>query len=203
MIFFDDLLLGQDFAGAVNGIAADVRSSHDFPEIHQLGLVVPDVIKAAKKYEEKGIGPFFIAAGSPVLWRERGDEKRVSGRMGLAHYKGFEIELLEPLEGSDFYTRSLGPGGKTVLQHLRFLVNDVDARADLLEASGIPIYVRGILKSGPLKTDFAYMEPVGSEGVILEFISWRLMGFRFTPPNVVFRILGRIEKWSGKRCIDM
>lgn len=203
MIFFDDLLKENDFTGAVNSIAADFRKKHNFPEIHQLGLVVPDVIEAAKKYETKGIGPFFIAEGAPVLWRERGGKKAVSGKMGLAHFKGFEIELLEPLEGSDFYTKSLGPDGKTVLQHLGFLVKDVDARAKQLEASEIPVYVRGILKSGPMKTDFAYMEPIAPEGIILEFISWSFLGMRFTPPPTIIRAIGRIEKWTGKRCVAM
>ncbi|NOY68333.1 MAG: VOC family protein [Deltaproteobacteria bacterium] len=203
MIFFEDLLRENDFTGAVNSIAADFRKKHDFPEIHQLGLVVPDVIEAAKKYEAKGIGPFFIAEGAPMLWKERGKKKTVSGKMGLAHFKGFEIELLEPLEGSDFYTKSLGPDGKTVLQHLGFIVKDVDARAEALEASDLPVYVRGILKSGPMNTDFAYMEPIAPEEIILEFISWRFLGLRFTPPAAIIRTLGRIEKWTGKRSISM
>ncbi len=203
MILFDDLLAKNDLRSAVDALASGFRKEHGFPPIHQLGIVVPDVVEASVKMEEKGIGPFFIASGAPVLWRERGVEKKVSGRMGLAYYNGLEIELLEPLEGSDFYTRSLSADGRPVLQHLGFLVADVDARANDLERKGCGIYVRGVLKSGPMKTDFAYMEPVKPEGIILEFICWRFLGMRFSPPPPVIHALGRIEKWSGRRCIKM
>jgi hypothetical protein len=204
MIFLKDLLKSKDFSNAIDELASDFRTRHDLGKIHQLGIVVNDVEKAAGDLESRGIGPFFIASGAPVVWREKGKEKDVSGKMGLAYHRGIELELLQPLQGSDFYTRSLDKQGKMVVQHLGFLVKDVDASADRLEHAGTPLWVRGRLKAWPAVTDFAYMAPIEENGLIMEFISWKILGWwPANPPAGLFQLIGRIEKWSGKRCIAM
>jgi hypothetical protein len=204
MVFLNDLLKSNDFTGAVGELAADFRASHDLGKIHQLGVVVADVEKAAGQLEAKGIGPFFIASGAPVFWREKGKERTTAGKMGLAYHHGIEVELLQPLQGSDFYTRSLDDQGKMVVQHLGFLVKDVDASADRLEKAGTPVWVRGRLKAWPTITDFAYMDPIEKNGLIMEFISWKILGlWSVNPPAGLFHLIGRIEKWSGKRSIAL
>ena len=60
MIYLDDLLQADDFTLAVNGLAAAFGEKHNFPKIHQLGLVVPDVEKAAEKLESIGVLRFKI-----------------------------------------------------------------------------------------------------------------------------------------------
>lgn len=203
MIFFDDLLKADDFPGAVNDLAADFMKEHGLAKVHQVGLVVPDVEGAAKKLEDQGFGPFFIATGSPVFWREKGRERSVSGKLGLAYHKGVELELLEPVIGSDFYTQSLDADGRIVVQHLGFLVKDVDAWADRATNAGLPVWVRGQLKAWPSTTNFAYMEPLKENGLIMEFINWRIFGFSFSPPPGLLKTVGRIEKWTGKRSIKL
>jgi hypothetical protein len=203
MIYLDDLFKADDFAQAVNELAANFMREQDLPKVHQLGLVVPDVEKAAEKLETKGFGPFFIATGSPVFWREKGEERSISGKLGLAYHKGVELELLEPVKGSDFYTQSLDPYGRVAVQHLGFLVKDVDAWADKVTKAGLPVWVRGQLKAWPSKTDFAYMEPLKENGLIMEFINWRVFGFSFSPPPKLLKTIGRIEKWTGKRSIKL
>lgn len=203
MVYLDDVLNAEDFNQAVNDLAETFMAEHGLEKVHQLGLVVPDVEKAAQKLEEKGFGPFFIASGAPVFWKEKGEDKRVSGKMGLAYHKDVELELLEPLNGSDFYTRSLDPEGKIVIQHLGFLVKDVDAYADKAAQAGVPVWVRGQLKAWPSTTEFAYMEPEEKNGLIMEFINWHIMGFSFSPPRGLLKTIGRLEKWSGKRSIAL
>ena len=61
MVYLDDLLKSDDFNLAVSAIAKDFREKYKFPDIHQLGIVVPDVEAAAAELEAKGIGHFFIA----------------------------------------------------------------------------------------------------------------------------------------------
>ncbi len=145
MLYLDDLLKADDFSKAVNGLAEDFMKKHGLEKVHQVGLVVPDVEEAAEKLEEEGFGPFFIATGSPVFWREKGETRSVSGKMGLAYYEGVELELLEPVTGSDFYTHSLDADGRIVVQHLGFLVKGVDAWADKATKVGLPVWVRGQL----------------------------------------------------------
>lgn len=199
MVFLEELVESGGFSAKVQSLALDFRRKFSLPGIHQLGLVVADVMAAAEKLERLGIGPFFLARGSPVLWRERGEELRFEGALGLAFFQGFELELLEPGQGSDFYRQSLDPGGKIVVQHLGFLVPDVDAWSKRLSEQGFPVWVRGRLKSGPLSTDFAYMDTVAETGLVIEFISWRFLGIRFSPFKSLIHTLGRMEKWSGVR----
>jgi len=201
MIYFEDLLKAQDFRLAVEGLAADFRQAHGLPKIHQLGLLVENVETAAKELETRGIGPFFIAAGSPVFWMERGDKKAIQGKLGLAYYQGIELELLEPLEGSEFYTRSLDPAGRIVVQQLGFLADDVETWADKLTMAGISLWLLGRLKVGPAKYDFAYMKPLEDSGLIMEFITWRLMGRPIGPPKRLLKTLGKLQKLTGKRTI--
>ena len=203
MVYLDDLLKADDFVGAVNGLVEDFMKEHGLDHVHQLGLVVQDVEKAAEKLEEKGFGPFFIAKGAPVYWIEKGKSKSVSGKMGLAYHEGVELELLEPLDGSDFYTRSLDAEGRVVVQHLGFLVKGVDTWVNLAENTGMPLWVRGQLKAWPSTTEFAYMEPLEASGLIMEFINWQIFGFSITPPQRLFKTMGRIEKLTGKRSISL
>jgi hypothetical protein len=164
---------------------------------------VPDFEKSAEKLEGQGFGPFFIATGSPVFWKEKDETRSVSGKMGLAYHEGIELELLEPVKGSDFYTRSLDPDGRIVVQHLGFLVKGVDDWADKATKAGLPVWVRGQLKAWPSITDFAYLEPLEDSGLIMEFINWRIMGFSFSPPPKLLKTVGHLEKWTGKRSITL
>jgi hypothetical protein len=85
VIYLDDLLKADDFNLAASSIAKDFRDKYGFPNIHQLGIVVPDVEAAAAELEEKGIGPFFIASSGLKLWRERGQPKSFHGKVGIAY----------------------------------------------------------------------------------------------------------------------
>jgi methylmalonyl-CoA/ethylmalonyl-CoA epimerase len=198
-MFLEELLRAPDFGSAVGNLARPFRERWGLPEVHQLGLVVPDVENAADALAQRNIGPFFIAVGAPRLWRERGQERKVGGKMALARYRGVELELLEPLEGSDFYTGSVDPEGRPVLHHIGFFVEDVDRWAEQLAQAGYPIWVRGRLGLGPLRTDFAYMDTVGEAGVIVEFIRWQIFGVRFVPPGPVLRAVGGLERRLGFR----
>ncbi len=200
MIMLEDLLKAPDFKAAVDAVAAGFRSEHGLPHVHQLGLVVPDAEAAAAELEKQGIGPFFLAAGAPVLWRERGEEKSFQGKLGMAGHHGFELELLEPGMGSDFYRSCLDCNGKIVVQHLGFLVDDVDAWAEKL---AVPVYVRGRIKTGPLVTEFVYLDTMEKVGIIIEFINWSLFGISLKPRGALYHALGRFEKLIGKRSLSV
>ncbi|MBU0702714.1 MAG: VOC family protein [Chloroflexi bacterium] len=200
MIFLEDLLTAPDFQSAVDGLAREFRAERRLPPVHQLGLVVPDAEAAAEELEKQGIGPFFIAAGAPVFWRERSEERSFQGKLGMAGHKGFELELLEPGMGSDFYRSCLDCNGKIVVQHLGFLVDDVDAWADGL---AVPVYVRGRIKTGPLVTEFVYMDTMEQLGIIIEFINWSLFGISIRPRGALYHALGRFEKLIGKRSLSV
>lgn len=201
MIYFDDLLKDDNIDYTVSQIAKDFRQKHNFPQVRQLGVIVADVEKAAAKLEAKGIGPFFIASDTLKFWDERGEKRTFSGKLGMAIYKGYEIELLEPGIGSTFYKTCVDEKGRMVVQHLGFMVKDVDAFKQELEKSGCKTWVRGQIRSFPIVTDFAYMDSVQQAGIILEFIDMRLFGFHITVPGAIYHSLGRLEKLTGIRCL--
>ncbi len=203
MVFFEDLLLADNFTLAVSRLAHEFREKYELPRLHQIGLVVPNVEAAALTLEGEGMRPFFIASGSPVFWNERGQEEKFTGKMGIAYHKGVEIELLEPGVGSGFYKACVDPDCRMVVQHLGFLVDDVDTWADRLVKDGYPVWVRGKLRAFPMTTEFAYMDTMAETGFIIEFICWKLLGIPFVVPSAVFQAIGWIEKKSGIRSIPL
>ena len=203
MIVLEDLLREPDFDHALDNLVPEYREQFSLPAIHQLGLVVADVEKAALYLEDQGIAPFFIATGSPAFWIEKGDERSFRGKLGFSHHNGVELELLEPGEGSDFYRRSVDPEGRIVVQHLGFLVDDVDAWAEKLIVAGAAIWVKGAITLGPAKTQFVYMDTEEMAGIVIEFISQRCFGLKWWPLDAIFKLAARLEKWSGKRSISV
>jgi hypothetical protein len=67
-----------------------------------------------------------------------------------------ELELLELGTGSDFYRRSLDSDGRIVVQHLGFLVDEVDDWAEKLRTGGYDVWVRGAIELGPAREVYQY-----------------------------------------------
>ena len=107
MIYLEHLFSAPDFRVAVDALANDFRHRYDFPSIYQLGLSVANVEAAAEALEDQGIGPFFIGEGSPAQWRERDESREVRLKIGLAYRSSFELELIQPIHGTDFYSDRL------------------------------------------------------------------------------------------------
>lgn len=202
-MFFDDVLSHIDFDQAIGKIIPEFRGRYELPEIYQLGLVVRDVETAAISLEEQGLAPFFIAAGAPAFWLEREQKRDFKGKLGLSHYHGVEVELLEPGEGSDFYRRSLDKDDRVIVQHLGFLVDDVDAWVSKFSSEGFSTWVRGSNQIGPARTQFAYMDTVDEAGLIIEFFSRRTFGINCWPLGSVFRLIARVQKITGKRSLSL
>ncbi|MBI9073913.1 MAG: VOC family protein [Desulfatibacillum sp.] len=203
MVYLEDLLLHDDFARAVDALGHPFVQEMKLGPVHQLGLIVPDAEAASRRLEQKGVKPFFLASGPVDMWTENGKDRNFSGKLGSSLYQGKELELLEPGEGSDFYRRALDPKGRIVVHHLAFLVPDVDEAAERLTASGCPLWVRGRIKKGPYKIEFAYMDALGQCGFVLEFMSHRLLGRPVKPPAGLYAFLGKVQKKTGKRSLDI
>ncbi len=203
MIYLDTLLQADNFRRTVDELASDFREKYNLGPINQLGLVVPEVETAAGQLEKRGIGPFLILSGSLARWDEQGKPGHFRGKLGLARHQGVDLELLEPGEGSDFYRQDVDPEDRIVVQHLGFLVRDVDKQMKTMNDDGHPTRVRGKIKNGPLSVEFAYMDTVSTAGLIIELISFRLLGVGVKPFGPIYHFMGRLEKRCGIRCINM
>lgn len=203
VIYLEDLLAKRSFSEAVNKLSRRIRDVHDFPPLYQVGAVVPDVESAAKSLEERGVGPFFIMAGPAARWREKGEHRDCKLKLGLAFHQGIQVELLEPVQGSDIHKDSLDARGRAVVQHLAFLVKDVDAWAEKLEAARTGLWVRATLKGAGLTADLAYMDTNEDDSLSMEFIRIKLFGIPLRLSGGVVHTIGRIQKWTGKRCLEV
>jgi hypothetical protein len=203
VIYLGDLLARRSFSEAANELSRRIRDAHNFPPLYQVGAVVPSVESAAQALEERGIGPFFIIAGRAARWREKGERRDCTLKLGLAFHQGIQVELLEPVKGSDIHQDSLDPRGKPVVQHLAFMVKDVDAWAEKLEAAGTGLWVRATLKGAGLTADLTYMEKNEDDGLSMEFIRIKLFGIPLRLSASTTHTLGRIQKWTGRRCFEV
>lgn len=198
-----DMIKEPGFNARMQEIAAPFRKQAGIPfRVHQAGIVVPDVARAAEELESQGLGPFMMAAATLPRWTEHGGKRTFRGTMGVAYLDGIELELLEPGEGSDFYRRHLDPKGRPVIQHVGFLTHAVDEWAERLSKAGCPVWVRGRIGVGPLSIDFAYLDSAAKAGMILEFIGYKFAGIPASPAAPIMKAVAWLQKKSGKRCID-
>ncbi|MEO9334717.1 VOC family protein [Pseudomonas guguanensis] len=190
------------FGARVQEIGATFGREFALPPVHQLGIMVADVQEAAAELERQGMAPFFIARGAPRRWQEDGAQRAMEGALAITYREGVEVELLEPGRGSNWYRESLAAGGPYSIQHLGYLVEDVDAMTLCLQAAGFPLRIRGCLAAPGLHCEFAYVDTREAHGLISEFIDLRVLGLRL-PPAWVYRPLARLQRLLGVRCFDL
>jgi len=184
-------------------LPAAFRSRFNLGRIHQLGLAVPSVVEAARRLEESGIGPFFIAENDMASWIERGEKKFFHGKLGMASLRGYELELLEAGRGSTFYSEFFRPDGRIALHHVGLLDHRLEERVKELNEAGIETAVRALTKVGPLTVDVAYMDAREETGVYVEFIDYRLFGIPIRPSASAMKTGARILRLLGIKQLRM
>lgn len=108
----------------------DKNNSKRNYRLDQIGYVVKDINKTSKKLHDLlGLGPFKI-----MNWPVEGinpssmlDNKPSRWRMilGFADLGDIKIELIQPIEGDNIFSRFINESGPG-LHHLRFSVEDFD-----------------------------------------------------------------------------
>lgn len=118
MIYFDDLLQDDNICDAVSRIAGEFREKHNFPEVRQLEWL-SRMSKPPRRNWRNG------ASGLSLLLRIHSNsgtnavkDRTFSGKLGMAIYKGYEVELLEPGIGSAFYKSCVDGKGRMVASGL-------------------------------------------------------------------------------------
>ena len=144
--------------------------SFRLPPVHQLGYVVADIEKTCKYYESTlGIGPFcppFDLDMSGAIFRGKSVQTKV--KVAFAKSGDIEIELIQPLEGSNPYTEFLAKHGEG-LHHLGFLVEDIEAmKAEFLARGLEPVFYHDMVVM-----EFAYYDTSEVGGVMTELLYFR------------------------------
>jgi Glyoxalase/Bleomycin resistance protein/Dioxygenase superfamily len=204
MTLLRELITTGDFTAAVNKVAEPICRRCDLPGVYQLGLVVPDAVGADEAMvRDWGLDPSLMIEGESALWIENGKELDIRARLGLTYHQGYELELIEPRQGADFYARDVNPDGEIFLHHFGFLVHDLDLQTARLTSQGVPLLVRGRIQSGPLTADFSYLDTRGEFGIITELICIRFLGIHTRIPPPLARFIGRRQTKSGKRVLSL
>jgi catechol 2,3-dioxygenase-like lactoylglutathione lyase family enzyme len=134
--------------------------------IDQVAFVVADMRRALPRYEAL-FGPFELADAPLAGCRYRG--RTVDCRLALAVNRSgpLEIELIEVVEGEAPHSEHLREHGEG-LHHVRFRVEQIDAKLEQLGAAGYPTIFYKRFTPG---VAFAYLStPQEMGGSVIELL---------------------------------
>jgi len=139
------------------------------PPINQTGIIVRDAEKISRHYSSTfGIGPFTTHDMDLARATLNGEPAPTKLRMVIAQMGPMEIELIQVLDGGDFYTGFLKQHGEG-LHHLGSYVDDPDSYDNILaELSEQGIKPTFQYRGRSLR--FSYLDTRANGGVILELI---------------------------------
>jgi catechol 2,3-dioxygenase-like lactoylglutathione lyase family enzyme len=129
--------------------------------INQVCIVVKDAQLAAENYWNiLGIGPWDIYAWEAPLvydYKYYGKPAWARTKMALAQVGAVQLELMEHIDGVSIYQDFLMEHGEG-LNHLNFLVDDVDATAEILAKEGFPSIQSGRWEPREEKGTYNYID---------------------------------------------
>jgi len=153
-------------AGVVN---MDGKGKSPFGRVHQIGVIVRDMDQAVRYFEGLGIGPFESAgATAPIVDRTVHGRPApdVKNRISTAQMGPVQLELVQPVSGKSVQAEFLEKHGEGI-NHLAFLVDDLQAEVAKLAARGFTVISSGRTLGG---TAFAYLDTDRIGGIVFELI---------------------------------
>ena len=140
-------------------------------EIVQVGIVVADAAKTARRYASLlGIGPWLFVDIAPRDMILHGKSLRDGAscvRVALAQFGNLEIELLQPLYGPSTHMAFFEQQGEGI-HHFSFgPLDDHDRIVSALRAKGIGIEMQGLMNGAGT---FSYMATQRELGTIIEAV---------------------------------
>ena len=144
-------------------------AAHPFSRIDQVGVVVRDLERAVEYYSSFGIGPFHplhvTRVERTVYGKPADDVKNISRVAQMGHV---QLELIQPVSGESVQKEFLDKRGEGI-NHLGFLVNDVDKEVAKLVAKGFKVISSVKYLGGG---GVAYLDTDRIGGVLFELIQW-------------------------------
>ena len=111
-----------------------IRQLLDLSPCDQVGFVVRDLNAALALYEPL-FGTFTTMDPGPMIYNYRGRDEECEMRLAFGRSGELEVELIEWVSGGCPHKEFLDAGGEG-MQHLRFVVDDLDAKVAEAEALG-------------------------------------------------------------------
>ena len=138
-------------------------------KIVQLGIVVNDSEKAAKRYSEVfGIETWKLFEFKPknVIMHDKAITEECVCKAAMGKLGDIQVELLQPISGPSTWMEYLKKDGEG-LHHISFgFIEDHDAMLDAFKKAGYQIEMQGVLGDA---ITFTYMGTRDDLGIIYEF----------------------------------
>ena len=145
-------------------------SEFKLPPVCQLGFVVKDIASTCPHYESFfGTGPFSEPVDVDMdgaLFRGKPVKTKI--KVAFVQSGGVQIELIQPIEGTNPYTEFLATKGEGI-HHLAYQVGDMEAAKAAFRKKGLePLFQRdmGVM-------EFAYYDTAEPGGLMIEFLYWK------------------------------
>jgi methylmalonyl-CoA/ethylmalonyl-CoA epimerase len=136
-----------------------------------MGMVVRDARKTAREYEKFGVGPFVEEDFPSVDAKVYGKPAIFKNRTLIANIGGWELELVQVLEGEQIFSEFLEKRGEGV-HHLGLYVEDYDAEMAKWKELGVRVLMESKCPPPyPEGSRYAYLDTEAMFGIILE-IAW-------------------------------
>ncbi|MCX5733004.1 MAG: VOC family protein [candidate division NC10 bacterium] len=167
--------------------------------VDQVGFVVRDIDRAMETYWRVGIGPWRVYTyGAPLVkdLTYRGKPGNWRFRIALAGVGGFSLELIQPLSGENIYSDFLEKHGEGGIQHLGFVVQDMDRVVEEAQRSGYQVIQSGRGHGVHGDGKFAYLsteDDLLTVYEVMELVSER------RPPERVYPEQVEVETKSEKK----
>lgn len=171
--FFDTEALGgvmleiKQVPSETDEMSEEIKISEKSPfsRLHHVTVAVKDIERAVKFYSSVGLGPFVSPEkhvfANKTLWGKPLTHKLLirETQIGPA-----VLQLVQHVEGEDIYKEFIDKRGEGV-QHLGFVVDNIDKGEDAAVRMGLKVTQRGRGKDG---SGFAYFDTELLGGVVLE-----------------------------------
>ncbi len=137
----------------------------------QVGVIVKDVEKTARFYEETfGIGPFQIMEGELAGAEYHGRKAGHTIKFGFATLGPISLELIQVLDGETIHGDFLNERGEGV-DHIAFEVTDLPERVAAAKELGLEITENWSMElPGGGMMGFAYIDASANGGLKFELI---------------------------------
>jgi len=175
----------------MNNIHPETHTRMQLPKVSQIAIVVQDIDKAMHAYAQLwGLRKWYRLAYADGGFVElRG--KRIQNEIDIVmSYSGsLLIELIEHKGGDeDIFSEHLKQSGEGV-HSVGFFVPDIDQRLKAMQTMGVGVLQYGVIKSrGGAVTTYAYLDPRGAGGILIELIQTRQFGVHLPASHFIMEI---------------
>ncbi len=145
-----------------------MENNTTFSRLVHIGMVVKDMDQAIERFKALGIGPFkprILPADARETYRGRPFAPAERVAIQTARIGDMELELIQPVSGASPHREFLEQKGEGV-QHLGFLVDDLQEDVELLTAAGSTVLLTSQFKGGG---GVAYLD-LDAAGLIVELV---------------------------------